>query len=72
MSVTDAEREFYESVLEDTSGKSINDLRYAYFLAALDGGLLTKALEDVGGYNSGAAQTLQHDATGALIWVDNA
>lgn len=39
MSVTDAEREFYESVLADTSGKSINDLRYAYFLAALDGGL---------------------------------
>lgn len=39
MSVTDAEREFYESVIEDPEGKSLADLRYAYFLAALDGGL---------------------------------
>lgn len=39
MSVTDAERAFYESVLDDPTGKSIQDLRYAYFLAAVDGGL---------------------------------
>jgi len=39
VSVTDAERAFYESVIDDPTGKSIQDLRYAYFLAAVDGGL---------------------------------
>lgn len=39
MSVTDAEKAFYESVIADPEGKSIQDLRYAYFLAAVDGGL---------------------------------
>jgi len=39
VSITDAEREFYESVLEDMDGASLSDLRYAYFLAALDGTL---------------------------------
>lgn len=41
MSVTDAEKAFYETVLEEPEGKSIQDLRYAYFLAAIDGGLPT-------------------------------
>lgn len=41
MSVTDAERAFYESVIAEPEGKSLQDLRYAYFLAALDGGLPT-------------------------------
>lgn len=39
MSVTDAEREFYQSVLEDPDNHSLQDLRYAYFLAALNGDL---------------------------------
>lgn len=63
MSVTDAEREFYESVLADTSGKSINDLRYAYFLAALDGGL-------PGGGGGGGGESIPKslvDAKGDLI-----
>ena len=75
MAVTDAEREFYEEVLQDTSGKSINDLRYAYFLAALDGGLpsgVPEFLATVDGYDAEVAQTLQHDDTGALLWVTNA
>lgn len=141
MTLTDAEKAFYEMVLADAeAGWTIADLRYAYYLAALDGGLPTpdpdpvkvpggvdatgtpsattylrgdgawavptnttytpltageaatgtavaarlisaKVLADeitrrltaaISGYNADAAQTLQHDATGALIWVDNA
>lgn len=45
MSVTDAEKAFYESVLADPVGKSLNDLRYAYFLAAVDGGLPSVPVE---------------------------
>ena len=37
--LTDAEVAFYQSVLADSEGKSVSDLRYAYFLAALDGAL---------------------------------
>lgn len=37
--LSDAEIEFYRSVLDDPDGKSINDLRYAYFLAAINGDL---------------------------------
>ena len=39
MSVSDAEKAYYQSILGDTSGKSLQDLRYAYFLAGLDGAL---------------------------------
>ena len=46
MSVTDAERAFYESVIDDPSGKSLQDLRYAYFLAAVDGGLPSVSVPD--------------------------
>lgn len=45
MSVTDAERAFYESVIADPEGKSLADLRYAYFLAAVDGGLPATSVE---------------------------
>lgn len=41
MTVSDAEKAYYESILADPEGKSLADLRYAYFLAALDGGLPT-------------------------------
>lgn len=45
MTVTDAERAFYESVLQDPAGKTLTDLRYAYFLAAVDGGLPATPVE---------------------------
>ena len=39
VTLNDAEVAFYQGVLDDPEGKSVSDLRYAYFLAALDGAL---------------------------------
>lgn len=39
MSITDAERAFYQQVLADPDGASVSDLRYAFFLAGADGGI---------------------------------
>lgn len=85
MSVTDAEKAFYQEVLAEPEGKSLADLRYAYFLAALDGGLPAPAvawvditgkpttfpfdLKSVSGYNASVAQVLEHDASGNVAWV---
>lgn len=41
MTLTDAEIAFYQSVLSDPEGRSLADLRYAYFLAAISGDLPT-------------------------------
>lgn len=79
LTITDAERAFYESVIANPEGKTLTDLRYAYFLAALDGGLptpdvspqISEFFQDIEGYQSDAAQTLQHDAEGGLLWVTN-
>lgn len=40
MAITDAERSYYESVVDDPEGKSLSDLKYAYFLKALDEGAI--------------------------------
>lgn len=60
MSVTDAEKAFYESVIASPEGKSIQDLRYAYFLAALDGGL-----------PGGGGGTVDSIVAGANVTVDS-
>lgn len=39
MTVTDAEKAFYEQVLADPEGHSIQDLRYAFFLAGANGSI---------------------------------
>lgn len=88
MSVTDAEKAFYESVLANSDGASIQDLRYAYFLAALDGSLPSGSvswaditgkpttfpfdLKTVAGYSASVAQVLEHDASGNVAWVNKA
>lgn len=49
MSVTDAEKAFYEQVLADPDGHSLQDLRYAFFLAGASGGVPvvdTSSIED--------------------------
>lgn len=38
VSIADAERAFLESVLADMAGASLSDLRYAYYVQALEGG----------------------------------
>lgn len=37
MTVTDSELAFYESVIADSEGKSLSDLRYAYYSGVLSG-----------------------------------
>lgn len=51
MSVTDSERAFYESILGDLDDKAIDDLRYAFYLAYLDGALALGVETIVAGEN---------------------
>lgn len=59
MSVSDAEKAYYESIIANPDGKTLADLRLAYFLAALDGGL------------PGGSGTVQGITPGTNISVDN-
>lgn len=37
MTITDSELAFYQSVVVDSDGKTVSDLRYAYYLGVLSG-----------------------------------
>ena len=41
VTLNDAEVAFYQGVIADPEGKSVSDLRYAYYLAALNGDLVS-------------------------------
>lgn len=69
--LTDAEVSFYQSVLGAPSGSSLSDLRYAYFLAALDGSLPAGNFTAIPGYDPQETQTLKN-VQGVLTWVTDA
>lgn len=69
MSVTDAERAFYEQVLAASEGSSIADLRYAYFLAALDGGLPASPVEVPEGLTATGAPSVDTYLRGDGAWA---